>query len=299
MTLSTSRTLAVVCCVLAIVTAPVLAVPTHTPDESQQVVLESNISDVSATVPLARSETSHQVSQSSKTITIRSTGEERAQYTITVSGRIEPASGADLTNADVPDSVTGSTATGSTAQGGTDNFTFTGRITALSVTGGPARVSVNGERIEPADFPATPIVPSTPTATRTPPPTSTATPTATPTQTATPTRTPQPTTQTPAPTPTPTQTTPRPSPTTASTPTESTTELPTTTSPPPQTTTGNQSAGGNPPSTGASGILGGVNTNTLVILFGIILIVIFSVAAIVARYNRSRPETALDSDSES
>lgn len=76
-------------------------------------------------------------------------------------------SGADLVNAESPDTTEGTTASGSTAEGGQDNFTFAGQLTALTLEGGPARVYVNGEQIDPAQYQSTT-------------PTSTVTPTATP-----------------------------------------------------------------------------------------------------------------------
>ena len=120
-------------------------------------------------------------SQLPNTFTVRSTGEGRVSYTATASGSIRPGSGADLTGATQPDEVSGSTASGSTAQGGIDNYTFSGELTDLNLEGGPAEVYVNGERIDPAEYQATPTLTTTPTAT----PTSTSTPTATPTPTAT------------------------------------------------------------------------------------------------------------------
>ena len=89
------------------------------------------------------------------TLTILSTDDERVYYNATASGRFEPAETADLTDADQPDSVTNTTASGSTAQGGSDAFRFTGRITALSLTGGSARVYINGREVNPATIPET------------------------------------------------------------------------------------------------------------------------------------------------
>ncbi|WP_273836418.1 PGF-CTERM sorting domain-containing protein [Halococcus sp. PRR34] len=131
-------------------------------------------------------------SQLPNTFTVRSTGEGRVSYTATASESITPGSGADLTGATQPDEVSGSTASGSTAQGGIDNYTFSGELTDLNLEGGPAEVYVNGERIDPAEYQATPTLTTTPTATLTP----TSTPTATPTPTAT--STPTPTTTNPA-----------------------------------------------------------------------------------------------------
>ena len=78
-------------------------------------------------------------------------------------------SGADLANAESPDTIEGTAASGSTAEGGRDNFTFAGQLTALTLEGGPARVYVNGEQIDPAQYQSTSITP-TPTSTETPEP---------------------------------------------------------------------------------------------------------------------------------
>ena len=119
------------------------------------------------------------------TLTIRSTGDERAYYTVTVSDSIAPGPGADFENAKQPDEISVATATGSTAQGGIDNFTFSGDLTALDLEGGPAAVYVNGEQVDPADYQST----STSTPTLTPTPTATTTPTPTPIQISTATST--------------------------------------------------------------------------------------------------------------
>ena len=79
---------------------------------------------------------------------------------------MQPLSGADLVNAELPDEITGTTGTGSTAEGGRDNFTFTGRLAALTLEGGPARVFINGEQVDPAQYRTT-----TPNPTATPTPT--------------------------------------------------------------------------------------------------------------------------------
>ena len=84
------------------------------------------------------------------TLTILSTDDERVYYNATASGRFEPTETTDFTDADQPDSVTNTTASGSAAQGGSDTFRFTGRITALNLTGGPARVYINGREVNPA-----------------------------------------------------------------------------------------------------------------------------------------------------
>jgi hypothetical protein len=95
-------------------------------------------------------------SQPSKTLTIRSTGDERVYYNFTATGQVQPLEGADLVDAEIPDKIDGTAASGSTAQGGRDNFTFTGQLTALTLNGGPANVYVNGEQIDPAQYRARP-----------------------------------------------------------------------------------------------------------------------------------------------
>lgn len=114
------------------------------------------------------------------TLTIKSTGEKRVYYNVTASEGMKPAAGADLTGADSPDSVNANRASGSTAQNGQDNFTFAGELTGLTIDGGPARVLVNGDEIDPESYSAV-----TPTSTPTPTPTPASTPTATDTPTAT------------------------------------------------------------------------------------------------------------------
>ncbi|PSP72331.1 laminin G, partial [Halobacteriales archaeon QH_9_66_26] len=46
-----------------------------------------------------------------------------------------------------------------------------------------------------------------------------------------------------------------------------------------------------------SRLLGGLTGGTLIFVFGLLLVILFGVAALVARRRDSRPETALDSDS--
>lgn len=121
------------------------------------------------------------------TLSIRSTGDDRVYYNVTVSEQINPGAGADLTGAEHPDDVSNTMASGSTAQGGIDNFTFSGEITVLKLAGGPAKVYINGEQVDPAAYQT-----ATPTSTPTPTPT----PTLTPTTTSTPTPTPAPTSPT-------------------------------------------------------------------------------------------------------
>ncbi|RJT04686.1 hypothetical protein D3261_08715 [Halococcus sp. IIIV-5B] len=104
------------------------------------------------------------------TLTIESTGDERVYYNATASEKLHPAGGADLaqSNASSPDVVTDSTASGSTAKRGVDNYTFAGNLTALDLRGGPAKVLVNGEQVDPDSFAtATPTATSTPTRTST------------------------------------------------------------------------------------------------------------------------------------
>lgn len=140
----------------------------------------------SASVPVSDSPENAQIQQqaSSNTLTIRSTGNERVTYSIAVSGTIQGGPGVDTKNAKRPDSVSRSTAVGSVAEGGIDNFTFSGRITQLSLFGEAAIVTVNGKQVNPAVYQRTTSVQ---TATATPTPTPTATPIPTPTMTPVPT----------------------------------------------------------------------------------------------------------------
>lgn len=125
-------------------------------------------SNTTSTTPLAN------------TLTIKSTGEERVYYNVTASEGMKPAAGADLTGADSPDSVNANRASGSTAQNGQDNFTFAGELTGLTIDGGPARVLVNGDGVDPDSYSTvTPTPTPTPTATSTSTSTATETPTAT------------------------------------------------------------------------------------------------------------------------
>ena len=212
-----------------------------------------------------------QVQQSTpNTVTIRSTGEERVFYTISVSGSIEAGPGADLTGAEQPDSVEGTTATGSTALNGVDNFTFRGRITALNVSGGPVEVSVNGTPVDPSTFPqSTTTVSSTATPTRTS--------TSTPTQTRTPTATSTPTSTGTA---TPTIVTPTATPTPASPSTTTTAPSATPTASPTPSATANATT--QPQEGESGGILGSVSLFTVV---GTLLLVVFAILALVAHYN--------------
>jgi hypothetical protein len=82
------------------------------------------------------------------TFTVKSTDEERAFYEVSVDGRIEAGSDADLSGATHPDSIDGNTASGSVASGGVDSYRFTGDLTDLTVDG-PAETAVNGEWVAP------------------------------------------------------------------------------------------------------------------------------------------------------
>ena len=114
--------------------------------------------------PLTSKNVSPQRTQPPNTLTIVSTNDTRVYYNATASGSITAGEQADLTDAKQPDRITNATALGSTSQGGADTFRFTGRLTALRLTGGPARISVNGHRINPATIPATTAATSNTTA---------------------------------------------------------------------------------------------------------------------------------------
>ena len=116
---------------------------------------------------------------------IESTADERVSYEFTASGRVEPGPQANLAETEGPDAINGNTASGSVALRGVDDYTFSGEITALSLDGGDAQVSINREPVDPADFQSET---ETKTPISTPPPTATATSTvtATPTLTVTP-----------------------------------------------------------------------------------------------------------------
>lgn len=95
--------------------------------------------------------------ESPNTLTIVAHSDERVYYNATTNGRFEPGSAADLVEAEQPDTVSNTTAAGSTAEGGVDDFNFTGQLTDLRVRGGPVRVYVNGNRINPAAVPDTTV----------------------------------------------------------------------------------------------------------------------------------------------
>ena len=115
------------------------------------------------------------------TLTIESTDDERVYYNATASGKMHPAAGADLahSNASSPDVVIESTASGSTAERGVDNYTFEGDLTALDLRGGPAKVLVNGEQVDPDSFATVTLTSTSRSRTSAVPPTPTSSATAT------------------------------------------------------------------------------------------------------------------------
>ena len=229
------------------------------------------------------------------TLSIRSTGDQRVSYTVTVSERISPGSGADLSNATQPDTISQTMASGSTAQGGVDNFTFSGRLTALNLSSDSAEVSVNGEQVDPTTFPQSTSTPAnTTTATATSTSTPADTPPAPPTVNSTPTPS-QTTTTTSTSTPTQGSTSTRvsgsiPTATPTATPTSTPTQQPTTAagapvepSPTPREMNTTETR---TPSRNESGVLGLLNSVSLFTLVGGLLIIVFSILAVVARCNR-------------
>jgi hypothetical protein len=223
------------------------------------------------------------------------TAAESVDYTLTASSALAPTGDVDTDDAD---SITGTTATGTTGLNGFDTYRYGGTITSLQSSAlDDLIVYINGDRVDPSQIgTATPqptetrqTTVSTPTQTATPTsmPTSTPTTTSTSTSTSTPTSIPvfapteTPSTATPLRTPSPTATpttegTPSPTPTTTMTtversPTQQGTEL---------TMTETESS----PSGGA-GILSQLGSVSLFTLGGGVLIVIFAIAALVARYS--------------
>ena len=85
---------------------------------------------------------------------------EQATYEFDVSGDLEAGLLADLTNAEVPDSVEGSHASGAVAEGGTDDFRFSGSITQFS-SDGPLSVFRNGTEVDLDSFESSEPVPVT------------------------------------------------------------------------------------------------------------------------------------------
>jgi hypothetical protein len=209
------------------------------------------------------------------------TAAESVDYTLTASSALEPTGDVDTDDAD---SITGTTATGTTGLNGFDTYRYSGTITSLqSSTPDDLIVYINGDRVDPSQIgTATPqptetrqTTASTPTQTTTPTSTPTSIPvfgpietssTATPLRTSSPTATPTTTTEsTPPPTPTATMTTVEQSPTQqGSEPTAMETES---------------------PPNGSSGILGWLGSVSLFTLGGAVLIVVFAIAALVARYS--------------
>ncbi|WP_135822878.1 hypothetical protein [Halostella litorea] len=85
------------------------------------------------------------------TVTVESTGSERATYEFSVSEALEAGLQANVTNAEYADAVEGTTGTGSVAQYGSDNYRFDGEVTDFTVDG-PADVFVNGEQLDLSQF---------------------------------------------------------------------------------------------------------------------------------------------------
>jgi hypothetical protein len=245
--------------------------------------------------PLADSDAAD---QPSRLIAI-TTAAESVDYTLTASSALAPTGDVDTGDTD---SITGTTATGTTGLNGFDTYRYGGTITSLrSSTPDDLIVYVDGDRIDPSQIgTATPrptetrqTTVSTPTQTATqtptPTPTSTSTSTSTPTSipvfasTATPpapaTSSPTETaTETPLRTLSPTTTASTPSPTQTTTVTTAE-QSPTQESSEPTTTETKSS-----PSS-SSGILGWLGSVSLFTLGGGILIVVFAIAALVARYS--------------
>jgi hypothetical protein len=87
------------------------------------------------------------------TLTVESTSDERASYTFTVDGELEPGERANLAEATVPDAVDGDEASGSVAQGGVDDYRIAGPPVRFDLDG-PARVAVDGRPIDPSALPS-------------------------------------------------------------------------------------------------------------------------------------------------
>jgi hypothetical protein len=231
------------------------------------------------------------------------TAAESVDYTLSASSALEPTDDVDTDDAD---SITGTTATGTTGLNGFDTYRYGGTITSLQSSAlDDLIVYINGDRVDPSQIGtatsrptetrqttvSTPTQTATPTSTPTSTPTtiSPSTPTSTPTatSTSTPTSTPTsipvfapteaPSTATPLRTPSPTATpTPESTPTTTMTtversPTQQGTELA-------MTETESSPSGG-------SGILSQLGSVSLFTLGGGVLIVVFAIAALVARYS--------------
>ena len=82
-----------------------------------------------------------------RTLTVESTGEERATYEFSVTEALEAGSQANTSNAEYLDAVDGTTGSGSVALYGTDDYRFAGELESV-VVDGPADVLVDGEQVE-------------------------------------------------------------------------------------------------------------------------------------------------------
>jgi PGF-CTERM protein len=81
------------------------------------------------------------------TITVKSTGDERAEYQFTVVGNVTYGDNANPVEAEFPDEIDGEIVSGSVAEGGKDNYRFSGVVFQESLyIDGPAEVYINGER---------------------------------------------------------------------------------------------------------------------------------------------------------
>lgn len=149
----------ILACTTALTIASVPATPSDTHSSPPGTLTTPGSHSTTELVPqsdlVISKDVSPQRTQPPNTLTIVSTNDTRVYYNATTSGRITAGEQADLTDAERPDTVINATASGSTAQGGADTFRFTGRLTALRLTGGPAHISVNDHRINPATIPAT------------------------------------------------------------------------------------------------------------------------------------------------
>ena len=82
------------------------------------------------------------------TITVKSTGDERAKYQFTVVGNVTYGDNANPVEAEFPDEIDGEIVSGSVAEGGKDNYRFSGVVFQESFyIDGPAKVYINGERV--------------------------------------------------------------------------------------------------------------------------------------------------------
>lgn len=93
-------------------------------------------------------------------LSVMSEDAEQASYEFTVSGGLEPGALADLTNAEVPDTIEGTTASGAVAEGSTDDFQFSGSVTRFSFEGSLS-VYRDGKRVDPDSLGSNEPVPVT------------------------------------------------------------------------------------------------------------------------------------------